>query len=51
VRSLVFYAPVFAVLAVLGTTTVVFAVFCVFILLGGLNIVWLTLKIHRVERN
>jgi len=51
VRSLVFYAPIFAVLAVLGTTTVVLAVFCVLILLGGLNIAWLTLKIHRVERN
>lgn len=50
-RSLVFYAPVFAVLAVFSTTTVVFAAFCVFILLGGLNIVWLTLKIRRVERN
>jgi hypothetical protein len=51
VRSLVFYAPVFALLAVFGTTTVVLAVFCFLILLGGLNVVWLTRKIHRVEEN
>lgn len=51
VRSPVFYAPTIAVLAVLGTTAIVLAVLGVLILLSGLNIAWLTLKIHRVERN
>jgi hypothetical protein len=50
VRSLVFYLPIFVVLAIFGARTILLIVLSACLVLGGINIASVTRRIRRAER-